>query len=243
MAQLLDKKHVTVRELAQTMDVSDATVRRDLRILAEEQGLELTHGGASLSQERDYSYQAKSLRSMDAKRIIGHLAGSLVQDGEHIFLDSGTTCSQIVPSLRHKHDVTVLANSARLALELETSNVNLFLMGGEYRPDRMDTIGPMAMASLNTLRGYTAFVGTDGISMDFGPSAGDIESAHLHRQVVTNARKTVLLADHSKFDRASLFQIVDWKLIKTVVTDQRPSDAWLEFLAELSIDVCYPEST
>ena len=83
----------------------------------------------------------------------------------------------------------------------------------------------MAVSTLNQVRGYTAFIGADGLSTDFGPSASDLASAHLHRQVVANALTTVLLVDHSKFGNASLFQIVDWSQISTVVTDQEPDDA------------------
>ncbi|MCH2114875.1 MAG: DeoR/GlpR family DNA-binding transcription regulator [Pirellulales bacterium] len=240
MAQLLDKKQVTVKELASVLDVSNATVRRDLRALADEQGLNLTHGGASLSQQRDYSYQAKALRATEAKSVVGRLAGGLVRDGDHIFLDSGTTCSEVVPHLKQKHDVTVLANSARFAPELEGTSAHLFMIGGEYRPARMDTVGPMAMASLNTIRGYIAFIGTDGINMEFGPSASDIESAHLHRQVVQNASATNLLVDHSKFGSASLFQIVDWSQIDQIVTDRAPPTEWVQFFSEKKIDVVYP---
>ena len=104
-----------------------------------------------------------------------------------MFLDSGTTCSELVPYVKRMHEITILTNSARLALELDASGVQLFLIGGEYRPDRMDTIGPMAVSTLNQVRGYTAFIGADGLSTDFGPSASDLASAHLHRQVVANA--------------------------------------------------------
>lgn len=240
MAQLYEKKQLTVKELAQAMEVSDATVRRDLKVLAEEQGLELTHGGASLSPKRDYSYQAKALRASEAKRTIGQLAGELIQDGDHVFLDSGTTCSEVVPYIKQRHDITVLANSARLALDLQGSSAHLFLIGGEYRPDRMDTVGPMALSALNSVRGYVAYIGVDGLSMDFGPSASDIESAHLHRQVVQNATSTVLLADQSKFGNASLFQIVDWDQISKVVTNEKPDSDWLEFFASKQIQVVFP---
>lgn len=242
MSQLLEHKQVTVKELAQTMDVSDATVRRDLKVLAEEQGLKLIHGGAALPRERDFSYQARLMRSTDEKRVIGSLASRLLQDGDHVFLDSGTTCSELVPFVKRMHEVTILANSARLALELDASGVQLFLIGGEYRPDRMDTIGPMAVNTLNQVRGYTAFIGADGLSMDFGPSASDLASAHLHRQVVANALSTVLLVDHSKFGSASLFQIVAWSEIATVITDVEPDRAWLEFFNERNITIIYPGS-
>jgi DeoR/GlpR family transcriptional regulator of sugar metabolism len=242
MAQVLRKKQVTVKELSADLEVSDATVRRDLKVLAGEQGLLLNHGGASLPRDRDYSYQAKLLRASEAKRTIGRLAAALIHEGDHIFLDSGTTCSEIVPHVKQMHNVTVLANSARLALDFNGAGVHLFMIGGEYRPDRMDTIGPMAMAALNTVRGYVAFIGADGMSMDFGPSASDVDSAHLHRQIIQNAISTVLVADQSKFGNPSLFQIVEWSQINRVVTDVRPSAEWHEFFRNHNITVIHPDA-
>jgi len=77
--------------------------------------------------------------------------------------------------------------------------------------------------------------------MDFGPSASDVASAHLHRLVVENAREAVLLVDHSKFGGASLFQIVDWPRISKVVTDREPNEAWKRFFDEKHIEVIFGE--
>jgi DeoR/GlpR family transcriptional regulator of sugar metabolism len=240
MSQLLEKKQVTVKALATAMGVSDATVRRDLKVLADEQGLKLVHGGAALPRERDFSFQARQLMATEEKQVIGRLAAELIHDGDRVFFDSGTTCSELAPYVKKLHNITVLANSARLALELDASGVQLFLIGGEYRPDRMDTIGPMAVSTLNQVRGYVAFIGADGLSMDFGPSASDLASAHLHRQVVQNASSTVLLVDHGKFGSPSLFQIVDWSSIGTVVTDREPAREWRGFFHDRKITVVYP---
>ena len=243
MLQLFDRKHVTVRELAASMDISGATVRRDLKALADEDELLLVHGGATLPRERDFSFQAKQLRAVEQKRIIGQLAAGLVLDGDHVFLDSGTTSSEMVPCLKKRHGVTVLANSARLALELKAPGLSVFLIGGEYRPDRMDTVGPMAMSTLHQVRGYVAFIGADGLSMDFGPSASDAASAQLHRLVIENAREAVLLVDSSKFGGASLFQIIDWPSISKVVTDREPDEPWMRFFEEQKIEVIYPQES
>jgi DeoR/GlpR family transcriptional regulator of sugar metabolism len=240
MAQLLEKQQVTVKSLAIQMGVSDATVRRDLKALAGEQGLVLVHGGAILPRERDFSYQAKQLRAAKEKRIIGRLAAGLVHSGDRVFLDSGTTCSEMAPHVKQLRDLTILVNSARLALELTTPGIQLFLIGGQYRPDRMDTVGPMAENALNQVRGYVAFIGADGLSMDFGPSAIDSASAYLHHQVIQNASATVLLVDHSKFGNAAMFKIVDWSQIGTVVTDSEPGAEWLQFLGERNIAVVFP---
>jgi len=211
--------------------------------LADREELLLVHGGATLPHQRDFSFRAKQLRAVEQKRIIGRLAASLVRDGNQVFLDSGTTCSEMVPYLKKMHGVTVLANSARLALDLSAPGLSVFLIGGQYRPDRMDTVGPMAMSALNQVRGYVAFIGADGLSMDFGPSASDVASAHLHRLVVENAREAVLLVDSSKFGGASLFQIVDWPRISKVVTDREPDDGWKRFFEERDIEVIYPEES
>lgn len=243
MAQLLDRRHLTVKDLAASMCVSGATVRRDLKALADEEELLLVHGGATLPRQADFSFRAKQLRAVEEKRTIGRLASALLLDGEQVFLDSGTTCSEMVPYLKKMQSMTVLTNSARLALQLNAPGLSLFLIGGEYRPDRMDTVGPMAMSTLNQVRGYVAFIGADGLSMDFGPSASDAASAHLHRLVVENARQSVLLVDSSKFGGASLFQIVDWPRISKVVTDLEPDDNWMRFFAEQDIEVIYPQES
>ena len=128
----------------------------------------------------------------------------------------------MVPFLKRKRGLSIIVNSARLALELDAPGMSVILLGGQYRPDRMDTVGPLAIATLDQLRGYLCFIGADGLDMDFGPAAADIESADLNRLAVRNARETVLLVDHTKFAAPSLFKIVDWEPISRVVTDQPP---------------------
>jgi DeoR/GlpR family transcriptional regulator of sugar metabolism len=104
----------------------------------------------------------------------------------------------------------------------------------------MDTVGPLATASLDQLRGYVAFIGADGLSMDFGLSACDMESAFLYRLAVRNARQTCLLVDHSKFLTPSLFKIVDWEAISRVITDRPPPSEWAEFFSTRNIQCTCP---
>jgi DeoR family transcriptional regulator, fructose operon transcriptional repressor len=241
MSELLDRKHVTVKQLADNMGVSEATARRDLRTLANSQQLSLVHGGATLAWQ-DFSFLAKHDRNLTAKRIIGCLAAELVTDGQQLFLDSGTTTFEMAPFLARKRGLSIVLNSARLALELRAPDTHIIMLGGQFRPDRMDTVGPITLANLEQLRGFTAFVGADGLAMEFGPSAVDMESAHLYRQAVTNARETVLLVDHTKFEAASLFRIVEWAKISHIVTDLPPSREWHDFLAAQNIHMHYPET-
>jgi DeoR/GlpR family transcriptional regulator of sugar metabolism len=237
LADLLERRHLAARDFATALGVSEATVRRDLKQLADEGRVELVYGGATLPKSSDFSFQSKSTRNVEAKQIIGRLAADLIHDEDHLFLDSGTTCFALVPHLRRKRGLLIIVNSARLALEIDAPGVSLILLGGQYRVDRMDAVGPLALSSLDQLHGYVCVVGADGLSMDFGLAAGDIESASLYRRAVQNARETILLADHSKFFAPSLYKIVDWNAVTRVVTDQRPPPAWDDFFNSRGIRV------
>ena len=239
MTALLEKKRVSVSHLAVDLDVSEATVRRDLRRLASEEDIQIVHGGATLRPQVDYSFHAKIRRNPEAKQVIGRLAAESICDGDHVFVDSGTTCLQMSPHLRQLKDVSVIATSLRLASELNAPGVNVVLLGGQYRAARMDTVGPLAVNSLDQLRGYIAFIGADGVSMDFGPSANDMESAHLHQIVVRNAQKTVLLVDSSKFAAPSLHRIARWEEVDLVITESQPTQHWQDFFSEHQIELIY----
>ena len=234
--------YVMVRQLATQLGVSEATIRRDLHGLASEGLLELTHGGASVVRKTDFSFLSKSVRNVKAKEEIAKLASDLITDGEHLFLDSGTTCFQMTPYLRSKRNLSIIINSARMAQELNIPTINVLMLGGHYRSDRMDTVGPMAAEVLERLRGYRAFLGTDGLGMDFGITASDVDSAHIHSLAAKNATELIVLADNTKFGHPSLYKIMGFNQISTVVTNERPSQEWEEFLESHSVKIVYPGS-
>lgn len=243
LSEILQRGQVEVKALAQRFAVSEATVRRDLRALADEGQVDLAYGGATLPRPSDFSFRSKSVRNVEAKRIIGRLAAELVEDNEQVCLDSGTTCFELCRHLRMRRGLLVVVNSARLAMELGGyPEIKVLMLGGLYRPERMDSVGPLATATIEQLRGYQAFIGADGLSVDFGVLASDIESAHLYRQVIRNARETILLVDHTKFLTPSLFKICDLSEISRIVTDRKPSEEWLEFLQAQGISLYCPEN-
>ncbi len=243
LAEILEHGQVEVKKLSQSLSVSDATVRRDLRSLSDDGQVELAYGGATLPRLSDFSFRSKAVRNVEAKRLIGRLAAELVIDNEHVFVDSGTTCFEMCRNLKRRRRLQVVVNSARLALELGSyPEISVIMIGGQYRPERMDSVGPLATATVEQLRGYLAFVGADGLSMDFGVTASDIDSAHLYRQAIRNARETILLVDHSKFLSPSLFKICEIEAISRIVTDQRPSLEWVEFLNGKGVELVYPKA-
>ncbi len=243
LSQAYQHGYVEVSVLAKALTVSEATVRRDLHNLAEEGHLRLNHGGATVVRGPDHSFLSKATRHTDSKKLVGRLAATIVEDGDQIFVDSGTTCFEMISPLRSKQGLSVIVNSIRTAQELYAPSLNVLLLGGQYRPDRLDTVGPLTSASLEQLRGYKAFFGSDGIGMDFGPTSIDIDSASLFGQAVSNAKEAILLVDQSKFDSPALYRIVKWDKVTTIVTDARPDDTWTNFFASEGIKVVYPQDT
>ena len=241
LALVYQEGAVSIRQLAELLDVSEATVRRDLHELAAEGRLELNHGGAAVIRNSDTSFLSKSMRNIEAKKKIAQLACNLVKDGDQIFIDSGTTCFGMAGFLRARKGLSVIVNSVRTAQELQAPGINVLMLGGQYRPERMDTVGPLASESMERLRGYRAFLGTDGISRDFGLTSIDIESAHLLRLAARNARESILLADSSKFDKPALYKIIDFQALRTIVTEKKPSPEWNEFFREHKINVIFSE--
>jgi DeoR/GlpR family transcriptional regulator of sugar metabolism len=224
------------------MSVSEATVRRDLRQLADAKQVDLVYGGATIRRSPDQSIESRAQQNIEAKRQIGRLAAELVSDNEMLFVDGGTTCFEMRHYLLRKHGLSVIVNSTRLAIELgQKSDFSVILLGGHYRPDRMESIGPLTANAIDQLRGYIAFIGADGLDMEFGLSASDIQTAYLYQHVMKNARETILLVDHSKFHSPSLFRICDLDNVSRVVTDSAPSPEWIDCLASRGIDLIYPQ--
>lgn len=243
LRQVQDRGHVTVRALVDDMSVSEATVRRDLRALADGRELELVYGGATLPRASDFSLQSKARRNIEAKRRIGELAAGLVADHEMLFIDSGTTAFEMLAHLKQRRGLTVITNSARIAAEMGgAADANVILLGGKFRTDRMDTVGPLASAAIDQMRGFVAFVGADGIGADFGVTANDIETAHLCQHVIRNARESILLADHDKFLTPSLFRICPLDAVSRIVTDKAPRHEWREVLNSKGIDLIAPDA-
>lgn len=242
LAQIEARGHVAVRDLAEDLAVSEATVRRDLKDLAAQRLLDLVYGGATLRRAPEYSLASKERKNVEAKRSIGKLAAALVQDRDTIFIDSGSTCNQMARHLVVRRSLTVILHSIRLALDLGGApEAKILHLGGELRPELQDTIGPLTLSAIDQLRGYVAFVGADGLGQEFGVSAADIDSAHLYQHVIRHARETVLLVDHEKFAAPSLYRICGWESIRRVVTDQRPPEPWATFLKERGIQVLWGE--
>lgn len=230
-----------MRDVAADLSVSEATIRRDLRALADLTHIDLVYGGATIRRSAEQSLQWRAQQNIEAKRVIGKMAADLVQDGDLLFIDAGSTCFEMRHYLPAKRELSVIVHSTNLALELgKNAGMTIITLGGHYRPDRMDSVGPLSVEAIDQLRGYVAFIGADGLSMDFGLSASDIQTAHLYQHVMKNARESILLVDHTKFLAPSLYRICDIDEVTRVVTDCEPPAEWREYLSTRGIELVFP---
>lgn len=246
--QILDELRaqgkVMVTETARQLGVTEVTIRRDLARLQKDGLLTKTYGGAVISSvpEMSLSVRYRQTRNLGAKRIIGQLAAGLVKDGDVVFLEAGSTCYEIIPHLVARKDLMVIVNSLYLLSRLhELTNHRVLITGGQYRPVRMDMVGPAAEAAISQLSGFKAFTGADDITIDAGISGADVVTVGFAKLVLKRAAQVIFVGDHTKFDNPALYKIADINRLDYIVTDRAPSRAWQRVVKTKQIKLIYPK--
>lgn len=234
---------IYVKDIADELGVTEVTIRRDLAAMEKNGLLKKTYGGAVLTApEVSVSVRYRQTRNLQAKKVIGKLAASLIEDGDVIYLEAGSTCYEIIPHLENKKDLTIIANSLYLMSRLgELPAHKVIIIGGQYRPERMDTVGPGAEAAIAQLGGFKAFTGADDIAIDAGISGADPVTVGFTKIVLRRAAEVIFVGDHTKFDKPALYKIADIDELDYIVTNECPSNAWLKAIREKDIKLLYPK--
>jgi len=243
LQQLSSRGRIYVKDAAKELGVTEVTVRRDLRLLQDNGVLKKSYGGAvPAAVELADSVRYRQTRRAGAKRIIGRLASELISDGDIIYLEAGSTCYEIIPYLADKKDLTVIVNSLYLMKRLgESAAHKIIIIGGQYRPQRMDMVGVGAESAISQLSGFKAFTGADDIAIDAGISGADVVTVGFAKLVVRQASEVIFVGDDTKFDNPALYKIADIDQLDYIVTNSRPSKAWLDAAMENNIKLIYPE--
>jgi DeoR family transcriptional regulator of aga operon len=240
LQQLTRKGSVQVTDLVQEFGVSAVTIRNDLSAL-ESQGLATrSHGGATLTRTPppEQSIRQKDAINQEQKDRIGALAATLVQEGDNIIIDSGTTTISLARHLREANGVTVMTNGLNIAWELaDTPGVELILTGGLLRKQSLSIQGSQAEATLQAYNFDKLFLGVDGFDLQFGVTTHHEAEASLNHKMVERAKKIIVLTDASKFGRVSLHRIVQAGQVDTVITDASISPEYREGLQKLGIEL------
>jgi DeoR family galactitol utilization operon repressor len=215
---LLEKGAISVADMSRTLEVSEVTIRSDLNSLEKRGFLSRVHGGA-IPTLHPHILERQNLRVED-KQNIARSAAALVQNGDTIMVEAGTTPALICRYLGGKRDVHVITNSA-LAFNAAKNNpaLKITLCGGEFRSNTESFVGPIAEETIGRFNVRFAFVGTDGFSAHQGITTHLLEGGEIIKVMRRRARQTVLLTDSSKYGRAGPVTIMPLSGVDAIITD------------------------
>lgn len=196
---------VAVETLARKLDVSSMTIRRDLTKLKQDGIVERCHGGAIVKKEVSY-FEKKELHKED-KIKIARKAIDLVEDGDTVFLDAGTTTFEIAKFLNTKKEITAITNDLEIAYYLNQTNVETMICGGLIQKETGSTIGVFVDMMMQNIHANIAFLGAQSIDADFNVLTPTIEKAVLKKMICDNSNCCYLVADSSKFNHQALMKI------------------------------------
>jgi DeoR family transcriptional regulator of aga operon len=236
---------VSVEQLCEMLEVSVATVRRDLKDLEDKGLLRRTHGGAVSIEpllyepfRHDSSFQEQLERQADEKRRIALAAADLVKDGETIALTAGTTTTGVARSIRNRKGVTVVTSTVNVAMELsQRKDLEVFVTGGILRGDWFSLVGPAASQALSQINPDKAFLGVNGIDASRGLTSGNSGEAALNRVLVAQAKRRIVVADHTKLGAVSTYRFCGADEVQMLITDVGAADEAIRPFVELGIEV------
>ncbi|MBB3953925.1 DeoR/GlpR family DNA-binding transcription regulator [Novosphingobium sediminicola] len=240
MEWIREEGSARVRELSKAFGVSEVTIRQDLERLEADGHIERVHGGAFLKsvQQQVRSMALQHHENMDAKSRIGAAAAALVEDGETITLDSGSTTTQVAAHLLERRDLTVITNGLNIALMLGAQpSITVHMPGGQFKAPTLSVSGEGSAEFFAGLFVRRLFLAAAAVSIEEGmsiPSLGDIP---IKRAMIASAEKVYLLVDSTKIGRRSFSSVGPVTMIHAVITDSGISDADKARFEHMGIEV------
>jgi DeoR/GlpR family transcriptional regulator of sugar metabolism len=238
--QLVEENgEISVARLNQILDVSEATIRRDLEQLSDQGWVIRTHGGAIRVEQGPVELPIKHRMTENAaeKKRIGRAAASLVHEGDTIFLGSGSTVQAMVPHLLELDGLTVITNSLPVINQMARSSAELIVIGGMFRASEQSMVGHVAEQAIREFRADHAFMGIASIDVVQGLTSDFLPEAVTDRAILGIAPNCVIVADYSKFNRVSSVFLAPVTSANMVITDDKtPASTVLE-LREAGVEV------
>jgi DeoR family fructose operon transcriptional repressor len=238
---------VSIADLKSRLSVSEVTIREDLKRLEQRGELTRVRGGAVASKNGavELSLEQTSTANRAEKMAIAAYAASLIEDGQTVIMDVGSTTTELAKALSpHLRQLVVITNGLNIALTLEPlSGVTVIVTGGTLRPLQHSLVAPMGTILLDRLRADIAFLGCNGVDCNRGFTNTNIAEAEIKQAMLQSADRTVFLADHSKIGSVASAFVADIDSVDLLVTDNGTNQAILRDLraAGLAIAVVEPK--
>lgn len=240
LAGLREAGKVEVVPLAERLGVSEMTVRRDLEALDERGVVRRVHGGAVPVPSRSYEppYAMRAVRQSEAKQRIGKVCADLLDEGETVFLDVGTTTEAVAEALRGRRNLTIITSSLRVASILaDEEQLRIICLGGTVRPGERSLVGFMTMQGMAELYPDVCVFGVGGIEVEAGLTEFSLEDAAVKRAAIKRGRRTLVVADQSKIGAVAFASIGPVSEVDVLVTDAPPNNEGLKALVSAGVVV------
>jgi DeoR family transcriptional regulator, fructose operon transcriptional repressor len=238
--QMIESRDFLAMEaLCLELDASESSVRRDLGILEQTGALKRVYGGAVSVQSqpgRTFDYAVESARLSKEKDRIARRTAELVEDGQTVILDGGSTVAAVARELSSKA-LHIVTNSLPIAESLESlRNIELTLTGGYLDPRLRVMLGPLCERTLDGIRADVVVMGIGGIS-EAGFSNNNTLVVGSEQKMMAVASRVIIVADHSKFGRLGMFPVAPLSAAHIVVTDAAAAPAFTEMLRDRGVEV------
>lgn len=229
---------VLLTDLAEKLDVSIDTVRRDVKELDAEDLLVKVHGGAVSLGFANYSPSRNNVYALDKKIAVGKKAMSLIRENSVVLIDGGTTCLELARLLPANLKLTCFTLSLPVAMELLTKpNIETIFIGGTLSRDSQIAMGSSAIHALSQIKVDYSFIGTGYVDADFGLTEFDWDVVQTKKAVINASKKTVLLCISEKLNSQHRFKTCDLNVINTMVTELEPWDEKLAAFKNMNIQL------
>ncbi|MBP1968494.1 DeoR family fructose operon transcriptional repressor [Virgibacillus natechei] len=222
---LKQKQTITIQEITEITAASESTIRRDLTELERQNKLARIHGGATWTErkQQELSVSEKSSQNLEAKMAIAKEAASLVQNGDCIYLDAGTTTFQMIPYLKEK-DIVVVTNGLTHIESLIEHEITSYLTGGKIKMKTRALIGPQAVQNLQRYRFDKCFIGINGFKFGIGYTTPDPEEAIMKQTAQNLSNQSYVLTDHSKYQKTNFAKISELEDATIITSNLSESD-------------------
>jgi DeoR family glycerol-3-phosphate regulon repressor len=228
-----------IHELARRLEVSEETIRRNVKKLADNGLVRKVHGGVYLPDTvQELTFHQRMDLNPDAKRRVADAVAGIVHDGDSLFLDIGSTTAYVAQALRNHRNLFVVTNSVAVAHALATRNDNrVFLAGGELRSHDAGAFGREALAFVRQFSVQYAVLSAAAIDAETGFMLFDLQEAEFSREIMARAARTIVAADATKFGRRAPIRVAAPDEIGTLVTDETPPADIAASLAAANVEI------
>ncbi len=235
-----EKESVSLDELVERFDVSKNTIRRDIQELVDGEKLVKVYGGVSIAKPLTVPYQDRKIKQFNEKQQLAKLAAEFVEEGDIIFIDSGTTTVEMLEFMKHKN-ITIVTNNLDFTLDASAyPNLHIYSTGGVFERSTRSYVGTESAEVIQKYNFNKAFMASTGISLDKGITNSSPLETQVKAKVIQKSEQVFILVDHTKFDKYALTTYCDFSEIDYLITNQEPPIEYIKHSEHNQYSVLYP---